>query len=471
MPTATVRHHQPPHIALFSSAGMGHLTPLLRVASMLASRSCHVTLVTAEPAVSAAETAHITAFLAAYPAVNRLPFRTLPFTPPATADPFFVQFEAINRSVHLLAPTLSSASPPVSAVFSDMASAAGVRRVADELRVPIYIVSTTSARFTALVASIPALIGAGSSITATAEGASSAVFGIPGLDPFEISALPPALFVPDNLFTKTLAANALAMRKAKGILTNTFTTFEPETIAAVNGGKSLPDFPPFLPIGPLQPHKLELGDQQPLPWLDQQPPHSVAYVNFGSRTALSQPQIVELRNGLEESGRSFLWVFKSTVVDRDDTGSDLGELLGGDPTKPSNGMVVKGWVNQEAILSHPAIGCFVSHCGWNSAVEAAAAGVPVVAWPLAGDQKVNAEVVAGAGLARWEKGWGWMGERLVKSGEIAEKVRMVMDDEKLREKARRIGEEAKEAIEEGGSSHKVLMEIIEGLSKDNNVKP
>nr|BDU79106.1 C-glucosyltransferase [Carthamus tinctorius] len=465
--TADLRRRPPPHIALFPSAGMGHLTPLLRLASMLASRSCHVTLVTAEPAVSAAETAHITAFLAAYPAVNRLPFQTLPFTPPAVAaDPFFVQFEAINRSVHLLAPTLSSASPPVSAVFSDIASVAGVGRVADELRIPIYVVSTTSARFTALVASMPALIGAGSSLP-TAEEASSAAVGIPGLDPFEISALPPPFFVPDHLFTKTLVANALAMRKAKGVLTNTFSAFEPETIAAVNGGKSIPDFPPFLPIGPLQPHKLELGDQQPLPWLDQQPPHSVAYVSFGSRTALSQSQIAELRKGLAESGRSFLWVVKSKVVDKDDTESDLDELVGNSSSK---GMVVKGWVNQESILSHPAIGCFVSHCGWNSAVEAAAAGVPVVAWPQSGDQKVNAAVVEAAGLGRWEKGWGWSGERLVKSGEIAEKVKMVMDDEKLREKARRIGEEAKEAIKEGGSSHKVLMEIIEGLSKDNNVK-
>lgn len=313
------------------------------------------------------------------------------------------------------------------------------------------------------MAYLPSLIapeaGAGSSITM----ADTAV-RIPGLPPFDVSILPPPFLEPNHMFTKSVILNSRAMRKAKGILSNTFHAFEPETIAAVNGGKVIPDFPPFLPIGPLEPHKLELGDRKPFQWLDQQPPESVVYLCFGNRTAMPRDQITELRNGLEESGQNFLWVLKSRIVDKEDT-EDLEELLGNsfmERTK-SKGMVVKGWVDQEEIISHPAIGCFVSHCGWNSVMEAAARGIPVVAWPQLGDQKVNAGVVETAGLGIWEKGWGWLGEKLVKGEEIAEKVKMAMGDEKLREKARKIGEEAKNAIKAGGRSDKVLMEIIHDL--------
>ncbi|KAI3503281.1 hypothetical protein L1887_31721 [Cichorium endivia] len=457
----------PPHIALLPSAGMGHLTPLLRLAAMLASCNCTVTLITAQPPVSTAEATHITAFLAANPTINRLDFQILPYASshPATADPFFIQFEAIVRSGHLLTPLLSTTSPPISAIFADIASAAGVFQVADDLGIPIYIVSTTCARFSSLVAYIQHLIAPGSSITMTETSVH-----VPGLVPFDISTFPPPFFIPNHIFTNGLVSNSRILTKAKGILVNTFDAFEPETIGAINGGKVIPDFPPFLPIGPLKPHNLELGDHQPLPWLDKQPPQSVVYVNFGSRTALSRDQITELRNGLEESGKIFLWVLKSTTVDKQDT-EELEELLGNSFIQRTKhkGMVVKGWVNQEQILSHPAIGSFVSHCGWNSVMEAAARGIPVLAWPQHGDQKVNAGVVETAGLGIWTKGWGWLGEKTVKGEEIAEKIRMVMSDEKLREKARKIGEEAKKAIEIGGSSNKVLMEIIHNLQYKQDI--
>ena len=52
-------------------------------------------------------------------------------------------------------------------------------------------------------------------------------------------------------------------------------------------------------------------------------------------------------------------------------------------------MVVKNWAPQPAILSHESVGGFVSHCGWNSVLEAVVAGVPLVAWPLYAEQKMN----------------------------------------------------------------------------------
>ena len=56
------------------------------------------------------------------------------------------------------------------------------------------------------------------------------------------------------------------------------------------------------------------------------------------------------------------------------------------------GLVLRGWEPQVAALLHRAVGCFVTHCGWNSLLEACAAGVPMLAWPMAADQFFNARL-------------------------------------------------------------------------------
>ncbi|KAL4252626.1 Plant UDP-glycosyltransferase [Abortiporus biennis] len=48
------------------------------------------------------------------------------------------------------------------------------------------------------------------------------------------------------------------------------------------------------------------------------------------------------------------------------------------------------WTPQQAILSHPATGWFISHCGQNGTFEAISAGVPMICWPYLGDQPFNA---------------------------------------------------------------------------------
>lgn len=368
--------------------------------------------------------------------------------------------------MHLLPPLLASVSPPLSAFFSDITSAAGGHQVAEDLGLPHYVISTTSARFSSFVSYVPYLVGSDGCIDkGSSRDATETIVRVPGLTPFDISTLPQPFFIPNHLFTKTLVSNSRVLSKAKGIFVNTFHKFEPETITSVNDGKVIPNFPPLLPIGPLEPHKLEIGDHQPLPWLDQQPPKSVVYVSFGSRTAMSGDQIRELGNGLDESGVKFLWVLKAKIVDKDDS-EGLEEIIGDSFIERTRhkGLVIKGWVNQEEILSHPAIGGFVSHCGWNSVMEAAARGMSMLAWPQLGDQKVNAGVVEAAGLGVWEKSWGWLGERLVKGEEIAKMVKTVMCDANLRENARKIGEEGMNATKVGGTSYKVLTEIVQNLS-------
>ncbi|KAF5312054.1 hypothetical protein D9619_003768 [Psilocybe cf. subviscida] len=48
------------------------------------------------------------------------------------------------------------------------------------------------------------------------------------------------------------------------------------------------------------------------------------------------------------------------------------------------------WVPQHYVLTHPATGWFLTHCGWGGVVEALGAGVPMICWPFSGDQPFNA---------------------------------------------------------------------------------
>ncbi|EXB38050.1 UDP-glycosyltransferase [Morus notabilis] len=450
-----------PHIALIPSAGMGHLLPFLRIASTLLSRNCTVTLITAKPIVSAAESSHISAFLSQHPQVKHVDFQTIQSHNPTADDPFYLQYESITRSAHLLYPLLSSSSLPFSAIFADFIVASSITPMAAELGIPSYIICTTSIKFFCLIAYLPVLVTDPAKL-----GNSSTELIIPGLTPFPVSSIPPPFKNPNHLFTRCLALNAKALSKAEGIIVNSVDFFEKETLEEIKNGRVLENsLPSFLPIGPLASFEIKKDKGEYMSWLDNQPEESVVYVSFGSRTAISRDQIREVSKGLERSGHRFLWVVKSTTIDKEDK-DELKDLLGRSflERTMNKGMAVKEWVSQEEILAHTSIGAFVSHCGWNSVIEAARQGVPMVAWPQHGDQKVNAEIVEKAGLGIWERNWGWADQaELVCGEEIGEKIREVMEDEKLREKAKKVGEEARKATKIGGKSEKVLKELLELL--------
>ncbi|KAF9591517.1 hypothetical protein IFM89_004571 [Coptis chinensis] len=55
------------------------------------------------------------------------------------------------------------------------------------------------------------------------------------------------------------------------------------------------------------------------------------------------------------------------------------------------GEVHVDWVQEELILSHPLVGCFVSHCGFVSMWESLVNTCQIILVPHAGDQFVNAK--------------------------------------------------------------------------------
>ncbi|UZJ53671.1 hypothetical protein CBS101457_002991 [Exobasidium rhododendri] len=60
------------------------------------------------------------------------------------------------------------------------------------------------------------------------------------------------------------------------------------------------------------------------------------------------------------------------------------------------------WIPQQEVLQHPAMGTFVMHCGYNSTVESIAAGVPIIAISLTGDQPIAAAYQSQTLEIAWE---------------------------------------------------------------------
>ncbi|KAL0395300.1 UNVERIFIED_CONTAM: UDP-glycosyltransferase 75C1 [Sesamum latifolium] len=124
---------------------------------------------------------------------------------------------------------------------------------------------------------------------------------------------------------------------------------------------------------------------------------------------------------------------------------------------------IVSWCSQLEVLTHPSLGCFVTHCGWNSTLESISCGVPVVAFPHWTDQGTNAKFIedvwrTGVRLRVTEDG-------MVESAEIRRCVEEVMDGgEKsieLRENAEKWKGLAREAMEESGSSNTNLKAFLE----------
>jgi len=87
------------------------------------------------------------------------------------------------------------------------------------------------------------------------------------------------------------------------------------------------------------------------------------------------------------------------------TQMSFSPLAGYIPSFLSTNIRVQEWLPQNDLLAHKDIKAFVSHVGHNSLYESAYHGVPVLAFPLFGDQQSNAKKVEhiGLGLAVYYK--------------------------------------------------------------------
>ncbi|KAJ1418917.1 UDP-glycosyltransferase family, conserved site [Sesbania bispinosa] len=224
-------------------------------------------------------------------------------------------------------------------------------------------------------------------------------------------------------------------------------------------------------------NKASINEHHCLKWLDLQEHKSVVYVCLGSLCNLIPSQLMELALALEATEKPFIWVIREG-----NKFEELGKWIseeGFEERNKGRGLIIRGWAPQVLILSHPSIGGFLTHCGWNSTLEGVTAGVPMVTWPLFADQFLNEKLVTQVlriGVSLGVEVPLIFGEEekrgvLVKKEDIKKAICMVMDDgEESRERRERVSElseMAKMAVEKGGSSHSNMTLLIQDIMQQS----
>lgn len=237
------------------------------------------------------------------------------------------------------------------------------------------------------------------------------------------------------------------------MITNSFYELEPRFADYFN--KHL--WPKSWCVGPLCLAKRAMISQTDETWMqwlnnkltEKQP---VLYVAFGTQAEVSAEQMQEIAKGLESSNTCFIWVTRQNAMEH---------LQGFE----NRALIVKEWVDQNAVLNHKSIKGFLSHCGWNSVLESICAKVPILALPFMAEQHLNARMVTeeiGVGLRIMPRNGSVRG--FVGAEEVEKMVIELMEGEKgemVRKKVKELGEKAEEAMKEGGSSWSTLGLLID----------
>ncbi|KAG8363271.1 hypothetical protein BUALT_Bualt19G0004800 [Buddleja alternifolia] len=338
--------------------------------------------------------------------------------------------------------------------------------IATEFKIPSYIFYPTTATVLSLFLYLPKL-----DETVSCEYREVAEkIQIPGCVPFNGQDLLDPVQDRKNDAYKWVLHHAKRYRMAEGIILNSFKELEPGAMKALQEKEN--DNPIVYPIGPLIQMGSKSNDDNEeslcLKWLDEQPNCSVLYVSFGSGGALSHDQMIELALGLEMSEQRFLWVVRcpcdtssATFFGIRDTNDPLAYLPQGflERTR-GQGLVVPLWAPQTRVLAHGSVCGFLTHCGWNSTLESVVHGVPLIAWPLYAEQRMNAVMlVEQVGVALRPK----VGENgLVGRVEIVKVVKGLIEGEegkRVRSRMRDLKDAAANVLGENGSSTKILSEL------------
>ncbi|GMH05637.1 hypothetical protein Nepgr_007477 [Nepenthes gracilis] len=283
----------------------------------------------------------------------------------------------------------------------------------------------------------------------------------------------PSFVAPASPYTFALPAfreqfEELEKESNPKIFVNTYNELEPEAL------RSIEKFS-LVAVGPLLPSSLldgtdpsddSLGiaffrrSRDYIPWLNSRSESSVIYVSFGSISVLSRRQTEEIARALLDTSRPFLWVIREKASGEEESEEDSLTCM---EELEKRGLIVP-WCCQVEVLSHPAVGCFVTHCGWNSSLESLSCGVPVVGCPQWTDQLTNARMIedvwkTGVRVRKNEEG-------VIESGEMKRCFEIVMESEEMRKDAKKWRGRAVEASED---NLKILRDFVQGCG-DHSVR-
>ncbi|KAH0462734.1 hypothetical protein IEQ34_010309 [Dendrobium chrysotoxum] len=270
---------------------------------------------------------------------------------------------------------------------------------------------------------------------------------IPGLATMRVCDLPEGIIFGDTNSKFALNIHSMVHRlpRAAAVVLSTLADLEPDSTFHSTLNLTLP----IGPLNLLSPPSPSPDKENCLPYLDSHESSSVVYVAFGTFSALPPAELAELAHGLEDSGVPFLWSLKEEIR------SNLPE--GFVERTRLRGKIVN-WAPQVSVLSHPAVGVFVTHCGWNSIHESIMSDVVMLCRPIFAEQRMIARAV--------DSMWG-VGTNL-DSGITREAFVRAMnailkgdDGKKMRKRVVEIRERTEKALLPGGSFSENLKSLVE----------
>lgn len=293
---------------------------------------------------------------------------------------------------------------------------------------------------------------------------------IPGLPPLQPEDLPSDIQTGDTSseFHRLLVELPPLLEETEWIIGNTVYELEREASDGIREiAAPIYSLGPFLPSVYLEaecknkemsinPTSLSLwAETDCSQWLDSKARSSVLYVSFGSMALMSKTQVEEIAMGLLESEQTFLWVVRPGMLDSEKDENDHGGVLPeGFLEKTKNQALVVPWSTQLSVLSHPSVGGFFTHGGWNSTMESLSLGVPMIVFPQGSDQSTNRMLV----VNQWKIGLRLetcRDDGVIERGEIARAAKSLLgskEGEEMRGKSKEIRETIRQAASEGGSS-------------------
>ncbi|XP_042407653.1 flavonol 3-O-glucosyltransferase UGT89B1-like [Zingiber officinale] len=452
------------HLLLFPFPAQGHLIPLLDLAHHLSVRHHRLTLTVV---VTPANLPLLHRFLASTPSASPLvlPLPSSPTLPPGVEH--VRQLRAANSSPAALIRALSSLRSavvawarscphPPTALISDW-FLGWTNNLATDLSVPNLVFYCSNAFAVSAIDFLWRTMPSASASHVTLS-------ALPSTPSFPYSRLPAIIrgYVagdPDWEFTRE---SFLAIPAAWGAAINTFAALDDRYLAHLRRSFG---HDRVWAVGPIQLEAApsdrggatSISAEEVTAWLDACPPRSVVYICFGSQYTETAAEIGAIAAALERSGVRFVWVIGS--------GADLPEGF----EAGEMGMLIRGWAPQAAILGHAGVGAFVTHCGWNSVMEAAATGVLLLTWPMTAEQFLNAWLlveVAGVAVRVGEGGGVPATEDLAKL--LVESVSESEAWTEVRARAAELRRKMAEAVAAGGSSYGDREDLLKQLTGEQH---
>ncbi|KAM7531711.1 hypothetical protein LguiB_035121 [Lonicera macranthoides] len=473
------------HFVLFPLMAPGHMIPMIDIARLLAQRGVVVTIITTPQnatrfsstiARASKSGLRIRAHELYFPSVEAgLPqgcenFDDIPSA--ALGKNFFTATSMLKEPVEQLLEVLD---PRPNCLISDMLFP-WTNDVAQKFRIP-RIVFHGQCCFALLCTHNLMANRVFDDIASDSES-----FLVPGL-PHQIELTKdqlPNLVSEKSSETNNFQAQVIeAENAAYGIVVNSFDGLEPEYVKEFTKAKSTKVWC----IGPVslsnkcnidkteRGKKAAIDEHDCLKWLDAWDPSSVVYACLGSLSRLSTGQMKELGLGLEDSNRPFIWCIRNESEEFERWILEDGF----EERTKDKGILIRGWAPQVLILSHPSIGVFLTHCGWNSTIEGVCAGVPMMTWPMFSDQFCNERLVVQVlriGERAGVEVKVMFGEEeksgvLVKRNEVKMVLEKLMDEgnegQERRKRAKELGKMANRAIQKGGSSQINITLLIQDI--------